>query len=67
MPLYEYQCMECGDNFELLVSFSEAKDHKTCPKCTSPNTTRLISTFASSGFTTGSTSGSSCSSSSSFT
>ncbi|MBA4420396.1 MAG: FmdB family transcriptional regulator [Anaerolinea sp.] len=67
MPLYEYQCMECGDTFELLVGFSESKDRKTCPKCTSTNTTRLISTFVSSGFNTASSSDSSCSSSSRFT
>jgi putative FmdB family regulatory protein len=66
MPIYEYQCMDCGSGFELLVGFSETKDHKTCPACESTNTTRLISVFASSGSSVSSSSGS-CSSGSRYT
>ena len=32
MPTYDYQCLDCGDNFELFQSMSE-KAVKTCPKC----------------------------------
>lgn len=32
MPLYEYQCKQCGHRFERIQSFS-AEDEKTCPVC----------------------------------
>jgi putative FmdB family regulatory protein len=33
MPLYEYQCQECGLRFERRQSFSE-EPVETCPDCT---------------------------------
>jgi len=66
MPIYEYQCLECGEGFELLVGFNETKDHKTCPTCDSTHTTRLISVFASNGSNTTSSAGG-CSSGSRYT
>ncbi len=32
MPLYEYQCQECGHQFEARQKFSDAPID-TCPKC----------------------------------
>ncbi len=32
MPLYEYQCQQCGHRFEKIQSFS-APDEKACPVC----------------------------------
>ena len=32
MPLYVYQCKECGYSFEKLSSTYSSKDEK-CPKC----------------------------------
>lgn len=32
MPVYEYQCTECGNQFELRQSFS-ASTETTCPVC----------------------------------
>jgi len=32
MPLYEYQCMECGVRFERQQRFQEAPI-RTCPEC----------------------------------
>jgi putative FmdB family regulatory protein len=66
MPIYEYQCMECGSAFELIVAFSETKERKICPTCESTNTTRLISLFSSGGNNASDTSGG-CSSSSRYT
>jgi len=45
MPLFEYNCLECNDKFEELVSSNE----KTvmCPKCGSDKTVKQFSTFAS--------------------
>jgi putative FmdB family regulatory protein len=53
MPLYEYQCKQCGHRFELIQSFS-ASDEKECPVCQGESE-RLISTparahFKGSGF-----------------
>jgi putative FmdB family regulatory protein len=53
MPLYEYQCKQCGHRFELIQSFS-ASDAKECPVCQG-EAERLISTparahFKGSGF-----------------
>lgn len=32
MPIYEYECTKCGDEFEVLQSFSD-KPLKKCKKC----------------------------------
>ena len=32
MPLYEYQCKQCGHRFEKIQSFS-APEEKVCPTC----------------------------------
>ena len=33
MPLYEYQCMECGLRFEKVRPFAERKGGASCPSC----------------------------------
>ena len=48
MPLYEYTCIDCGTEFEELVSGADAKI--VCAECKSENVTRKFSTFASSAF-----------------
>jgi putative FmdB family regulatory protein len=53
MPLYEYQCKQCGHRFELIQSFS-APDARECPVCQG-EAERQISTparahFKGSGF-----------------
>lgn len=35
MPIYEYQCSSCGDQFELRQKFSD-EPAKECPKCGGP-------------------------------
>ena len=43
MPIYEYECQECGKVSEFLFhSFSE-KETLTCPSCGSHNLNRLLS------------------------
>ncbi len=32
MPLYEYECKQCGHRFERIVKFSDPPE-KVCPKC----------------------------------
>jgi len=42
MPLFEYQCKDCQNTFEEIVSKSSEKQ-VTCPKCQSHNLEKLIS------------------------
>ena len=42
MPLYEYECRQCHDRFELLV---RGRDRGECPSCKSQDIERLVSTF----------------------
>jgi putative FmdB family regulatory protein len=44
MPLYEYRCLGCGHEFELLVLGSSAPI--ACPSCASEAVERLLSMFA---------------------
>jgi putative FmdB family regulatory protein len=47
MPLYEYKCESCGEEFEQIRSSSD-KDEVKCPKCDSPAEKKL-SWFATRG------------------
>lgn len=58
MPLYEYECKTCGQNFEKRLSFSQTDETQECPACRSRQTKKRLSTFASLGGTTGSGAGS---------
>ena len=68
MPLYVYQCNECGETFEKMVRFSEADRMPVCPACKGEDTRKKITTFASMGasFATSTGSSSSCGSSGGF-
>lgn len=57
MPLYEYVCNECGQPFEKMMRFSELNQSPNCPTCTSNNTSKQISLFASSSSSTSSGAG----------
>lgn len=46
MPLYEYECRQCGERFEKLVSTSSAKKGTTCTKCGSTSVRKLMSACA---------------------
>ena len=47
MPIYEYACQECAEEFELLVSSERFADIQICPHCASDRLTRKFSAFAS--------------------
>ncbi len=49
MPIYEYQCENCGYVFEMLRRMQDADDGLKCPKCESLNVERQLSTFAAGG------------------
>ena len=46
MPIFEYQCNECGEIFEQLVFTSECQDGFCCPTCGDEDTCRLMSSFS---------------------
>ena len=43
MPIYDYQCRDCGHQFEMVVLRSTAI---ACPACQSANLEQLLSAFA---------------------
>lgn len=49
MPIYEFDCQDCGDSFESLVMSFSRIDGVTCPECKGENVQKKISTFAVKG------------------
>ncbi len=47
MPLFEFQCTDCKDEFEELVRSSTAVVEVKCPQCGSQHVKRKLSVFAS--------------------
>ena len=48
MPIYEYECLDCGERFEVLQRMGEGAANLTCPECGESRVTKQFSTFASS-------------------
>ena len=44
MPVYEYKCLGCGNQFELLIL--KAAQTVACPACQSESIERVLSMFA---------------------
>lgn len=49
MPIYEYQCKDCGTEFEKRVSMSTPTSEIDCPQCGERHSERIMSVFAPSG------------------
>lgn len=47
MPLYEFDCSECGTAFEKLVRRADDASEVVCPVCGSAKVSEKISAFAS--------------------
>ncbi len=47
MPVYEYRCEGCGEQFERVQSVSARVEDTVCPHCHAHKATRLMSSFAS--------------------
>ena len=46
MPIYEYECLKCGDRFELRRSMSDSDRDVKCLKCGAEKVRRVFSAFA---------------------
>jgi putative FmdB family regulatory protein len=47
MPIFNYQCGDCGKHFERIIKQSETEDKQDCPACQSLNSHKLMSMFGS--------------------
>lgn len=47
MPLYEYECRECKEKFEVIQSIRDDESTVRCPKCNADKPKRLLSLFSS--------------------
>ncbi|MFL7869721.1 MAG: FmdB family zinc ribbon protein [Anaerolineales bacterium] len=45
MPIYEYVCLDCKKEYEILRSFNEADQPMACSKCGGENVKRKLSVF----------------------
>ncbi len=49
MPIYEYHCDDCQGTFEVLTSFANRDDARTCPTCSGERSHVQVSSFAALG------------------
>jgi putative FmdB family regulatory protein len=47
MPIYEYQCLECGRIFEKFQIVRQSVGLPPCPECQRTETRQLLSRFSS--------------------
>ena len=45
MPIYEYICLDCKKEYEILRSFNESDQSIECDKCSGENVKRKLSVF----------------------
>jgi putative FmdB family regulatory protein len=50
MPLYEYQCGNCGKMFEILRRIKDADSDVECPDGRSKKVERMLSRFAAGAY-----------------
>lgn len=49
MPIYEYECRECKERFEVLQRVGEGNEDLCCPKCDANKPEKVLSPFCSGG------------------
>lgn len=47
MPIYEYRCEDCRNDFSRLQKIGAGPEGVKCPRCESENVERMLSAFAS--------------------
>lgn len=48
MPIYEFDCPDCGETFEKLIRDTSGQTKVVCPTCGSVKVKRKLSAFAAS-------------------
>jgi putative FmdB family regulatory protein len=61
MPIYEFQCLDCGQKFEMIRPMKEADSQLDCTHCQSKNVKRQLSLFNASSNGQAITAGGGCS------
>ncbi|MBF0344704.1 MAG: zinc ribbon domain-containing protein [Nitrospirae bacterium] len=51
MPIYEYNCLDCGREFMLFQKMGASESDSACPQCKSTKVKKLISSFSCSSDT----------------
>ena len=46
MPIYPYECVKCGTEFEVLCRFDEREDEAVCPSCGGREVESVVTSFA---------------------
>lgn len=46
MPIYEYSCLKCNNDFSVLQNMSSSEKDTTCSKCGSNNVKKKVSVFS---------------------
>lgn len=46
MPIYEYICLKCSNDFSVLQNMSSSEKDTTCSKCGSNNVKKKLSVFS---------------------
>ena len=46
MPLFEFKCLKCGNEFEDLILNPRDAKEMTCPECNSKDVEKQVSLFA---------------------
>ena len=57
MPIYEYRCEKCGEDFSV-IKLVKADDNVVCPSCGAKDVKKKLSSFSSPGSSAYGTSGS---------
>lgn len=53
MPIYEYHCNDCGDDFERFLRSMFSKEAILCPECGSEHVSKAFSVFGTASGTSG--------------
>jgi putative FmdB family regulatory protein len=46
MPIYEYMCLKCNEKFSVLQSIHSSEKDTECPKCSSRDVKKALSSFS---------------------
>jgi len=60
MPIYEYQCQECGEEFEKLVRSISSAPEVQCPRCGGKKVKKAFSLFGTQSSSSGGLSTGTC-------